>query len=621
MVDEASSFHSKDNRMKNFISLWDKHRECFSKILVSLFVSVHASIIVSPILGSAFSADDTFDSMVPMQLKYSGQSKWSFISDYTTNWSRNEGRFFPVSAVIGFFSHYLFPGRAEYKIVQFIFVLTALFVFGLFVKVLFNNFYVGAVAVVLVGTCLQMRVQYDALFQFSLQQPSLVIMYFGSLTFFVLGIRSNNYYKILFSGFLYLLVLLTYETTVLLWPIFILLLLIERPKKYWLTGLIMASFPTAVVLNLLRLRSNVVTTTDGYTSNFEFGSVFRTFAKQAVGSLPISYSEIRPPGFIQSFPAHLNPGSLSWLIAVGSSIFVLIFARSRLETNTHRFNLLLFVVGCYIWLAPALVVAQTLRWQQELTWGNSYITSFQGSFGVVLAILGLYFEIRLLTHKRAPKVFKLAFVLSAVFAATATSSVVANNSQAVAQYNPGYLWPRETFEDSIQNGVFDLVPANSKVLSLGTEWWFNAPFVQWWGGPKLASVVSSMNTAEWSECISDSETCLTRIGYSHVLATFGRVASEPRVVMVGKAVKITGRDGLIKGIRLNSPRIFIDYPTKSNSLFESKNRCLGWGKDRVGHVNGAVDDADVTVLKFNKSSCLLGFSNKISFNPYQFTSS
>jgi len=41
----------------------------------------------------------------------------------------------------------------------------------------------------------------------------------------------------------------------------------------------------------------------------------------------------------------------------------------------------------------------------------------------------------------------------------------------------------------------------------------------------------------------------------------------------------------------------------------------------VGNVNGAVDDVDVTVLKFDKSSCLLGFSEKVAFNPYQFTTS
>jgi len=196
-----------------------------------------------------------------------------------------------------------------------------------------------------------------------------------------------------------------------------------------------------------------------------------------------------------------------------------------------------------------------------------------------------------------------------------------NNSRAVAQFNPSYLWPRDTFEDSISDGVFGSVPVGSKVLALNAEWWFNAPLVSWFGGPKLATLDSPMNTAEWGDCVSTADTCLDRRGYSYVMNTYGRFPNEPRVVLVGRAEKMTGTDGDIKGIRLNSPRIFIDYPTKSNSLIESESRCLGWGKDRVGNVNGAVDDVDVTVLKFDDSSCLLGFSEKVSFNPYQFTTS
>ena len=91
--------------------------------------------------------------------------------------------------------------------------------------------------------------------------------------------------------------------------------------------------------------------------------------------------------------------------------------------------------------------------------------------------------------------------------------------------------------------------------------------------------------------------------------------------MVGSLKKMTGKNAEIKGIRITTPRIFIDYPTSSNSLIDSRSRCLGWGKDRVGQVSGRVDDVDVTVLKLDESSCLLGFSEKVSFNPYQFTTS
>ena len=609
------------NKLISLNSLGVEQQQFLAKSFVAILATTHALIVLWPILGSAFSADDTFDSMVPMQLQYSGQSNWSFISSYTSNWSRTEGRFFPVAVIIGFYSHYFFPGRTEYKVAQLVLAVVALSMIGFFVGYLLKNFYSGVVAVLVLTTCMQMRVQYDALFQFSLQQPSVMIMFFGSLVLFISGIRHSKYAQVIVSGFVYLLVLLTYETTVLLWPIFLLVILFEKPKKFLAPLVISAVFPTIVVLNLFRLRSKVQSSAAGYTSNFELARVGKTFMKQAVGSIPMTYPEIRTPGFLQAFPQHMHPESFLWLLTIAIGVIVSILGMKRMTTNCHRQNLLLAIMGFGLWAAPALVVAQTARWQNELTLGNTYISVFQSSFGFVLVVIASLCEIKLLILNRSES---LTIGLTSVFSVlvlVATSSVVTNNPRAVAQFNPSYLWPRETFESAIKSGVFGEVPAKSKVLALAPEWWFNAPFVLWWGGPKLDAVISPMNKAEWGDCISIAETCVDRLGITHVIVTFGRFTQEPRVVVVGSLQKLTGKNGEIKGVRISTPRIFIDYPTKSNSLIESQSRCLAWGKDRVGSVNGAVDDVDVSVLKFDKSSCLLGFSAKVSFNPYQFTTS
>jgi len=602
-------------------SLGLERQRFLAKFFLAILVTTHTLIVLWPILGSAFSADDTFDSMVPMQLQYSGQSNWSFINGYTSNWSRTEGRFFPIAVIIGFYSHFFFPGRTEYKVVQLVFVVIALAMIGLFVGYLLKNFYSGIVAVLVLTTCMQMRVQYDALFQFSLQQPSVMIMFFGSLVLFTSGLRKSSYARVIASGFVYLLVLLTYETTILLWPIFLLLILFERPKKFMFPLLISAIFPSIVLLNLLRLRSKVQSSAAGYTSNFELARLGKTFLKQAVGSIPMTYPEIRTPGFLQAFPQHMHPESFLWLLAVAIGVIVSIFGIKRMPTNCHRQNLLLAIIGFGLWAAPALVVAQTTRWQNELTLGNTYITVFQSSFGFVLVAIASLCELKLLIMNRYRSLGIGLMISFSFLVLVATSSVVTNNSRAVAQFNPSYLWPRETFESSIEAGIFGEVPEKSKVIAVAPEWWFNAPFVLWWGGPKLDTVISPMNKAEWDDCISIAVTCAERLGITHVIATYGRFTQEPRVVVVGSLLRMTGTNAEIKGIRITTPRIFIDYPTRSNSLIDSKSRCLGWGKDRVGNASGRVDDVDVTLLKYNESSCLLGFSDKVSFNPYQFTTS
>jgi len=580
-----------------------------------------AGAVLWPIFQSPFSADDTFDSFIPMQMRFSGTSYWHTVRTISENWSTTQGRFFPGAVAIGVLSHVAFPGREEYKIVQFCFAILALVSFTYFVKVLTRNAHASLLAVLVVIVSLQFRAQYDGLFQFSLQQPSIMILLFLSATCFILGLRNNQWRYIIASAILYLAVMLVYETTLLFWPLFALAILIERPKRKWSYLLTSAVMPLLVALNLLRLRQLATGTTSGYTSNFSLDPLLTTFAKQSIGTLPFSYSSASPPNFLQTFPTYIDLSSPKWWVIAALIIIVTTRSLSRLPILDGRVLRYMALLGVLIWLVPAFVVAQTSRWQDELKLGNTYITSFQGVFGVSILLVTACLIVAK-HHQDFPKKIVIGLFASFVgFTVLAGSSVLGNNSRVIEQYKPGYLWPRETFENSVSDGVFGGVPVESKVLALNAEWWFNAPLVSWFGGPKLATLDSPMNTAEWGDCVSTADTCLDRRGYSYVMNTYGRFPNEPRVVLVGRAEKMTGTDGDIKGIRLNSPRIFIDYPTKSNSLIESESRCLGWGKDRVGNVNGAVDDVDVTVLKFDDSSCLLGFSEKVSFNPYQFTTS
>ena len=602
--------------LSNFLLLLRKTN--LFRFVVCVCTFMHSIIILWPILGSPFSGDDTFDSMVPMQLKYSGQSSWSFIDGYVSNWSLKEGRFFPVAAVTGTFGHYFFTGRVEYKIAQLIVVLIALFVFALFVSKLFKNFFAGVLAVLILNTCLQMRVQYDPLFQFSLQQPFLMTVISGSLLFFICGVRSDKYWKLIISAGLYCLALLTYESALLIWPIFVLLIFIERPKKFIKIALISATPALVVGLNLVRLRSKVSTTSAGYTSNFEFARLAKTFAKQAIGSLPMSYSELRTPPFLLSFPEHLHFGSFWWLISVGLSMLLAVLVFPRIVSTSHRLNIGIALVGLVLWLVPALVVAQTVRWQNELVLGNAYITWFQGSFGFTLIAIGILLECKMFLAKFPKAVSICGISVFALFIGVATSSVVTNNPRAVAQFNPGYLWPRETFESAIELGVFDEVSAKDPVLALGAEWWLNAPFVSWWGGPRIEQMDSQRAEAQWGSCMSDPNTCLERMGYTNVVTTYGYDLSGPRVVMVGGAKSLGGSIGSVTSALIVGPRVFIDYPSNSPSKQDSEQRCLAWSKEKITKLMGSFEIGDAEVLEAKKESCLLRFSSRITFDAYQF---
>jgi len=107
-----------DLHSRKEVGAGDKTRPSFRTLCVSsgpwLALCIIGTAVLRPILWSAFSADDTFDSLLPMNLRFSGGSFWSFVDGVVTGWKTNEGRFFPVAVLVGGLSHLWFPEREAY---------------------------------------------------------------------------------------------------------------------------------------------------------------------------------------------------------------------------------------------------------------------------------------------------------------------------------------------------------------------------------------------------------------------------------------------------------------------------------------------------------------------------
>jgi hypothetical protein len=153
---------------------------------------------------------------------------------------------------------------------------------------------------------------------------------------------------------------------------------------------------------------------------------------------------------------------------------------------------------------------------------------------------------------------------------------------------------------------------------LGAEWWLNAPFVSWWGGPKIEQMDSQRSEAQWNLCVSDTTTCLERQRYTDVVATYGSDLSGLRVVMVGRVEEVRGPIGSISSAVIVSPRVFIDYPSSSASEIDSQQRCLTWSKEKILKLKGSFEAGDAEVLDVKKESCLLKFGSGIALDVYQF---
>jgi hypothetical protein len=197
--------------------------------------------------------------------------------------------------------------------------------------------------------------------------------------------------------------------------------------------------------------------------------------------------------------------------------------------------------------------------------------------------------------------------------------VVVNNSRAVAQYNPGYLWPREHFERAISSGVFAAAEENETIFSSQREWWFNAPFIEWFGGPHLKEVVAPKEEDLYGSCMMDVPTCVERLNLTYAFNTFGGSPNETRVTVVGRLQVLKGNSQGITTVLVNYPNFYVEYPTESAGLKESEDRCRSWLTQRLTQAgqNASVDQVQVTSA--DSTSCRASLNTPEQFDLLRFT--
>ena len=601
-----------------FERLWRKCRKQWQQILhLGLLFSV-SFLVLRPVIPSAFSADDTFDSFTPFQLRYSGMSPVTFISDVTGSWMRNQGRFFPSAVAIGTFSHYFFPGRLGYKVVQLSVALTALLMFYLFIRILMKSHAIAVLSSLFALCAMQFKVQYDPILQFSLQQPFLVVLLCCSFLTFVLSIRRENPYLYISSCFFFLWALLTYETSVLLWPVFIFILVIEKSQRWKakIIGTMIAPF--GVVIHLMYLRSQVEVTATGYTSNFEVGAVGRTFFKQLVASVPMSFAEINSPPFLLQFPQSVQSSDALLWLAICIAFGLVIWVGSSIPSQSFRIRASLIGIGFTLWAMPALVVAQTVRWQDEIVFGNGYITAYQGYFGSALVFIGIFLQVKSMIENYSKVLSSALLVGTAILVCLSVSSLVVNNSRAVAQYNPGYLWPREHFEKAIETGTFDLVESGSSLFSSQPEWWFNAPLIEWFGGPRVVEVINPRIAQRFQDCLDELVLCKERQSLSYAFNTYGVYPSDTRATVVGYLERFAENEDSLDGVIVSKVSVFVEYPTKLSSVNDSDIRCRAWLSSRLETLGIEVSPPEVKIVRATVSSCNAQLPSSLELNLLKF---
>ena len=252
-------------------------------LVVGALCAYLAVVTVAPVATTPDRSDDIVNRGRPQLFAASGQSVLEYLVDWVGSWVRDQGRFFPGSAVWTFAVFTTFQSRFTYKLFIAGLVLLMIALAAATVATL-STPPAAAVAIATLAAAVHLRDFFDGVDSFSGILPATVA---ATLACLLLLVRRRGWVTAILSVPIWVFVLLTYEVAVTLVPT--LCALVWWMTRRWVRILPLLVPAVAVVAAVTVLRSHVTSFVgNAYLMNLEPERVVATYLKQAAGALPWS---------------------------------------------------------------------------------------------------------------------------------------------------------------------------------------------------------------------------------------------------------------------------------------------------------------------------------------------
>ena len=398
-------------------------------------LGVLITFVVAPIVGMPYQADDTVNRNWPLSsLPVAVDAGVSI----TREWMVTQGRFFPGGLVYGITMWSTFDSRVAYMTYLALLGLLLVALVGYVIWRATRSGLIAALGVVALGACMQVRLGpfFDGLASFGgLAVYTLVLTIIAGLLVARL-LRGGARWLALPAALAWSLAITAYEVSLLMLPAILLLLVVTGPslreRARWLWALIPLVVPAAIQIGITAyLRQREVAPGVAYQVNLD-GPVGTTFGKQFTAALPLAqegwgHAAINPTLSILLVVAIGLPLALAWRPWSGT----VVTAPSRLSAG-------LVVAGLWAWIIPSVLADITVRWQNEIVWGQGYIYLVYEWVGFVLVVAGLMTLLRSRADRPWARV-TFAVVFIALVAACAVSAGM--NIVALGGWIPGAQGP------------------------------------------------------------------------------------------------------------------------------------------------------------------------------------
>ena len=451
-----------------------------------------------PISQSGLSGDDIPNSMRSAALQANDLTRWEFITLAVKHWKAAEGRFFPISTIENVYMFDVIHSVFLYKYLQLSITIVLIILAAAFISKLLGSWKIFPLAVFVLLSCLQTRNWHDPTLGFGLLLQSVQIKILLCLYSVINFLRIEGrraYFYLSGSVLLWVTALLQYEVVVTLIPTLLILVVMLRGdslRKGIASGLF--GIITAIYIwSVYQIRMGV-SASAAYTVNSEPATVSLTYLKQLSGGVP--FSAIIWSRGAESPLVALSRLPFSLLLVLVATIVFSVISSSSLLKVTNRSALILFVVGVNFCFGPAITTALSIRWQNEVDWGLSYLSvSFIYTGFAFVSMSVFVFALKTFGRRPANSVI-LSGIFVVFFALSATSNHVLldNNVSATKDIRE----QRDLYELAVRQGFFSLVPNRSIVVypSFDENFWITNYFTEWLGGPKEIIFVKTSEDAQ-----------------------------------------------------------------------------------------------------------------------------
>lgn len=491
----------------NFDKLIKKIKEDCSIAYVLVTCILFITLILMPVLFTGYAFDDSHDTLIKGFLIEANDNIIHFNFVQILGWFSGLGRFIPLQFY--FFPYFdLIYNLYLYKITIIALIIIDICLFCYLIYLITGLKSLSVLPILLIPAFFQMRLYHDPLSGAHFLMPLIFLEIILSIIFLVFHLKTEKMRHLVLSVLLFGISIVTYE---IVYPFVILYLLIIiahsyeneiRKFKIAILSFISMPFLTLLIPHMLQIRFGLLKSgyqDPNYRPNIDMFAAFTAFIKQTIAAFPLSYYILDPNQIFRETTINVSAFiavsiiliTLLWF-SISKNIPKLITCdQKNIEHSINNVKLILLSIGISFLLFPSILIALSVKYQNELIFGIGYIPVFFSYFGIVLLIV-LFICILYDKNKNhnIKHVIKIINIISLIFLLL-TIFTYYNNWITIRESNDEWLYPRNLIEDGINNGLLDIVPKDSIFIIDNVNPWDQPAFYHMMSQNKNSTILSS----------------------------------------------------------------------------------------------------------------------------------